>query len=126
MIGDDPSFDPRMWAFDEGDFRLQTESAIYPVDPSHVPVNNILELENYHDLYDVYITPPFGWDLIFTGHAPESGGWEAMRRGWLRMGKSNALDGYLIFQVPEKTYEKDMLLLGSFSTFGGAYWRFSR
>lgn len=126
MLGDNVSYDPSMWAFDEGDFRLQINQGIWPVDPNHIPVNNIRELENYHDYYDTHTAPPFGYDLVFTGHSPKSGGWEAMRRGWLRMGKGNSLDGYLIFQVPKETYEKDMMLLGAFSTFGDAYWRFSR
>ena len=45
--------------------------------------------------------------------------------GWLRMGKGNCIDGYLLFEVPKKAFDEDVMLLGSFSTFGTAYWKFA-
>lgn len=125
MLGDNATFDPSMWAFDETAFRLQINGNLYYPYQGHNPVNNIKEFEGYHDYYDVYIAPPFGYDLVFTSHSPQSGGWEAMQRGWLRLGQGNALDGYILFEVPATTYEKDMILTGAFSTFGDAYWHFS-
>jgi hypothetical protein len=126
MMGDNQSFDPSMWVFDDSAFRLQIGNRMYIPDYSHNPVNNIKEFDQYDDFYDTYIAPPFGYDLIFTSHAPESGGWEAMPRGWLRLGQGNAVDGYILFQVPEDTFDRDVMLLGSFSTFGDAYWRLGR
>ena len=91
-----------------------------------LPQYTIQELDNYHDYYDTVIAPPFGYVRRYSGHDPETGGWIAEKPGILRMGKGNALDGYLIYEVPDTTMESDFLLTGNFATFGSAYWRFAR
>jgi hypothetical protein len=125
MLGNDSSWDPSFWAFDETAFRVQVGNQMIAPDESHNPVNHILEFDNFHDYYDAVIAPPFSWNIRYTGHDPATGGYAATRQGWLRWGKGNAIDGYIIFEVPKGTYEKDVILLGAFSTFGNAYWRFS-
>ena len=126
IFGTNGTFDPSMWIFDENAFRLQVKGTmqenIWPVVPEYV----IGELQNEHDYYNTVISAPFGYDRIYTAHNPETGGWVAQKRGWLRMGQGNSIDGYLIYEVPEKTMPGDLLLLGNFATFGTAYWRFSR
>ena len=125
MLGPNSSFDPSMWVFDESAFRLQIGDKVYYPDETHNPVNHILEFDNYHDYYDTVIASPFSWNIRFTGHDPATGGYAATRQGWLRWGPGNAVDGYILFEIPADTYEKDVILLGAFSTFGNAYWRFA-
>lgn len=124
MIGENSTYDPSMWIFDQDAFRLQVKDTIYAVDPGINPVNPIKELENSHDYYDTTISAPFGYLRRYTGFNPETGGWVAERLGWLRLGKSNAVDGYMIFQIPKGSMPKDIALIGSFSRFGSAYWKF--
>jgi len=115
-----------MWIFDETSFRLQVKGKLYENDQSHNPVNVIRELDTKYDYYDTVITRPFGWDIRYSGKNPETAGYVAERRGWLRWGEGNAVDGYIMYEIPETTMEEDILLTGSFSRFGTAYWRFSR
>lgn len=42
---------------------------------------------------------------------------------YLRGGKSNAVDGYLIYEIPKNTNLENVLVLGQFYTFGAAQWR---
>ena len=124
MFGENTTFDPSMWIFDEKSFALQYKSQIvnniYPVFPEYV----IREFENSWDYYNTVIAGPFGLDRYYTGHNPDRGGYVAVQKGYLRMGKGNSVDGYLIYEVPKDTMPEDMALLGNFATFGSAYWKF--
>jgi hypothetical protein len=126
MLGVNSTYDPSMWIFDERAFRLQVKDNLYEVDASHNPVNRIKEFDTKYDYYNTVTAGPFGWDLRYTGNSPETAGYTAERRGWIRMGKGNAIDGYLLFEVPKSTMDEDVALIGSFSSFGSAYWRFTR
>ena len=75
-------------------------------------------------MYNLVIAPPCGYDYIRTGNNPETAGYVAQPSGWLKPGKSNAMDGYIMFEVPSDAQESDLLLIGNFAGFGNAYWRF--
>jgi hypothetical protein len=126
MIGDNTTFDPSMWAFDEDAFRLQNKDQLIRVETTHNETSRIREFDNYYDYYNTVTAGPFGYNTIFTGANPETAGYVADRVSYLRMGKSNSIDGYLMFEIPKDTKPEDLLLLASFSTFGTAYWRFTR
>lgn len=126
MFGNDSTYDPSMWVFDETSFRLQVKDRLIESDQNHNPVNRIREFDRMHDLYDAATAPPFAWDIRYSGNSPETAGMVATRHGWLRMGEGNSVDGYILFEVPEGTMEEDILLTGSFSRFGTAYWRFTK
>ena len=125
MLGNNSSYDPSMWAFDETAFRLQIRDKVYYPDETHNPVNHILEFDNYPEFDKAEIAGPFAWNILYTGHDPATGGYAAFRPGYMRWGPGNAIDGYILFEIPANTYEKDVMLLGAFSTFGDAYWRFT-
>jgi hypothetical protein len=78
-----------------------------------------------YDYTDTVIAGPFSYLIRYTGFNPETAGYVSERIGWLRMGKGNAVDGYVLFEVPKETMEEDLLLTGSFSRFGTAYWKFT-
>jgi hypothetical protein len=126
MIGTSPKDDPSFWSFDERAFALQVGNEIMPsqMNTTYNPVLRIKELDEKTDYYDTITAPPFGYYVKYTGHAPQSGGFEAQKLGWLRMGKGNAIDGYIIYEVPRETQIRDVQLLGEFGTFGNVIWRF--
>ena len=128
MFGDNSTNDPRMWAFDQDAFRLQVKDRLIKSEnnESYDPVNRIKEFDYKYDYYNTITAPPFGYYIYYSGKNPETAGMVAIRTGWLRMGKGNAIDGYVIYEVPKNTMESDILLAGSFSRFGSAYWRFTR
>jgi hypothetical protein len=72
-----------------------------------------------YDYSDTVTAGPFGWLIRHTRE-----GYVADQIGWLRMGESNAVDGYLLWEIPKKTMEEDLTLIGTFATFGQASWRF--
>ncbi len=82
-------------------------------------------INNYYDYYNTMTAGPFGYLIRYARDSPDTGGYVAEEVGWLRWGKGNAVDGYIIYEIPEDTREEDILLHGAFSTFGSAYWRFN-
>lgn len=114
-----------MWIFDENSFRVQIGDQLYEPDQVHNPVCRIREFDTKWDYYNTVRADHFGWQLIRSLTHPEFGGYYAQKIGWIRAGPGNAADGYILFEVPEGTMEEDILLLGSFSQFGSAYWRFT-
>jgi len=125
VMGENGTYDPSMWIFDDAAFRLQVKGTMQANIMPVIPEYQIGELQNEYDYYQTVIAAPFGYDRRYSGHNPETGGWIAEERGWLRMGKGNAIDGYMIYEIPETTMPEDLLLLGNFATFGSAYWRFA-
>ena len=125
MFGTNATNDPRMWGFDKTAFRLQYKNQLIPSDTVHLPVNRILEFDELMDYYHVVTAPPFGYRVFYSGFNPETAGMVAEPIGYLRMGKGNSIDGYLLFEIPKEAFSEDVMLLGSFSTFGTAYWRFA-
>jgi len=113
-----------MWIFEENSFRIQIGDQLYEPDTVHNPVCRIREFDTKYDHYNIVTAGPFAWQLIRSRTNPESGGYYAQRYGWMRAGPGNSIDGYILFEVPERTMEKDILLIGSFADMGSSYWRF--
>jgi hypothetical protein len=125
MIGNTTEFDPSMWIFDQDSFYLQVYDQIIPYNPEvHNPVLRILEFDRMYDYYDTVTAGPFGYRVQYQRSESDSAGYMAIPQGWLRMGEGNAADGYLIYEIPERTMEEDLQLIGTFATFGQASWRF--
>lgn len=131
MIGNTSEYDPSFWFFSWDHFYLQIHDypswgayTIISADTTHNPSNRIREFDRSYDFYNTVIAGPFGYLIRYTGHNPETGGYAAEEIGWLRMGEGNAIDGYILYEVPEKTQPGDLALLGQFETFGSPYWRF--
>jgi hypothetical protein len=119
-ITDDASF----WAFDDKAFALQVKDQLAHQDTGHNPVNRIKEFDDYTDYYNVITAPPHGYYVKYTGTDPKTGGFAAERIGFIRMGKGNAIDGYILYLVPKDTMVRDLTFLGEFGNFGSAQWRF--
>ncbi len=124
LFGDNIDDSATIWAFDNTSFELQYRNRFVPRDTQYIAVNRIKEFDNQHDYYDIANTPPFGWTWVYTGQSPSTAGWEAQKIGYLHMGQGNAIDGYIIFLVPQIATDNDLLLVGNFAAFGQAYWRF--
>lgn len=103
-------------------FAVQIAGKIYhPVDDT-VYVKGVLirELENVHTLNDEEIVQSFGYRNI---QDVRTGIWSVTTPLWLRMGKSNAMDGYLIFMIPDLDYDaSDIIVTSAWDTFGSPCW----
>jgi len=127
MIGVNITNDPSFWAFDDHAFAIQVKDKIYKsqINETYNPVVTIKELNQYTDYYQTVTAPPFGYYIRYTGHNPETGGFAAEKIGVLRMGKGNAHDGFILYEIPKDSQPKDIMFVGEFGTFGSAQWRFS-
>lgn len=123
LFGKNQSDDSRFWGFDEKAFRVQINNRLYEPDTTHNPVNRIFEFDELRDYYEIATAPPFSYLIRYTGTNPETGGFAAERLGVIRMGQDNGFDGYILFEVPEGTMERDVTILGAFADFGSAAWR---
>jgi len=123
LFGTNQSDDSRFWGFDESAFRVQIGNTLYSADRTHNPVNRIRQFDDLTDYYNVVTAPPFSYQILYTGSSPKTGGFIAERLGFIRMGRDNGFDGYILFEVPRGTMDRDVTVLGSFSSFGSASWK---
>jgi hypothetical protein len=121
MDGDDPSMDPRMWGMEADHFTVQANGQIYkPLVNLVDPREPIRELENVWDIDHVHGIKPYGYDDLSYNRNNEQIRSESH---WLRMGRSNKWDGWILYEVPETTRAEDVFVLGRFESLGGdAYW----
>lgn len=111
--------DTRMYSMNADHFYIQyNDTLIYPYD--ELPEYRIAELDNLWDYAHVASPRPYGYKII---QQAGTGVITAEYQDWIRGGRSNAMDGYVIFQVPVGAKEQDIKVLGRFENLGGyAYW----
>jgi len=126
MIGTNQTDDPSFWSFDSNAFALQVGTTIYThqINGTYNPVVRIKEFDGYTDYYGAITAPPFGYYVKYTGTNPDTGGFRAEKLGWLRMGQGNAIDGFILYEIPKESQTRDIQLTGEFGTFGSAQWTF--
>jgi hypothetical protein len=114
--------DPRMWGMDASHYALQIGSQVYsPLTGEVDPKEPIKELENVWDIDHVHGIGPYGYSDLSISTA--NGNSRIYPDYYLRMGRSNKWDGWLLFEIPAKTRPEDIAVLGNFDHLGGnAYW----
>lgn len=118
MEGENQNGDPRIWGFDQTHFAAQYGQTMASKDTNRnfcVPIKEMQDIYTFND--DLRVND-YGKDRVYDS----SNGWTCQDPGWLRMGKSNEWDGYIIFIVPERTIESEIKILGGFNNFGSAWW----
>lgn len=125
MAGNDPSQDPRYYIGDPWKrFYVQWDNTTASPDTDYVKSVQIQELEDVFNLNDDNRVQPFGyrWEYTQVAGNISDGGWKAITPEWLRMGRSNAWDGYVLFQVPKNLTAQDIRILSQWDTFGSPWW----
>lgn len=120
IMGDDP----RMWCPDERHYGLQANDILYmPIEfEKQLRIKELEETYNYNDDSRVGYYATFKYTSSNLEHAKTAG--ETYNNlTYLRGGKSNAIDGYLVYEVPINTKDEDLILSGNFYTFGDAAWK---
>lgn len=120
MVGTDQSWDPRMWGMEQDHFTIQNASGTdtYGPDPDFYPCTQVRELEHVWDSQHVAAIQSYGYFVYNDYNSPKS----CESLGYLRMGASNAWDGFIVYQVPDTWGPEDVYILGRFDGFGSAYW----
>ena len=118
--------DTRMWIPDESHYGLQIKDKIYyPIEMEGLKQLRIQELEetdNYNDDSKIQYYSTFRQHEY--GH-PETAGETYEQYTYLKGGKSNAIDGYMIFEVPKEAQLEDMIVNVNYYSFGSSQWRLS-
>lgn len=122
MVMETQEDDPRMWGIQPEDIYLQyKDNMLIERDTSHrecivikemmyrYTLNDDARVSDYGRLFQP-TTTIYDWDE------------ECQVLGYLKGGRSNAWDGYLIYQVPESATEGDLRALVAMGSFGSPYW----
>ena len=120
IIGDDTRF----WIPSENSFAIQINDLVYNPSP-FVKQLRIKELEETFNMNDNGRIEYFNTYRMYSSasNAGISAGETTNNIDVLKGGKSNAIDGYLVFEIPKEAQEKDISVLGNFYTFGSSEWR---
>lgn len=113
--------DSRMWLPDEKHYALQVNSRLYyPIE--FQKQLRIKELEETFNLNDDSRVSYYGTLRTYKKGHIETAGETTENLTYLYGGKSNAVDGYLVYEIPENTTDEELILTASFNAFGNSAW----
>lgn len=116
--------DTRMWSFNRSAFAVFDGMNTFR--PIEYPYQlRFKELENTKTFDKSTLVQAFKSLREYSSGAElrESAGEYNDEIYYLRGGKSNAIDGYLLFEIPKNDNPEQLLVLGQFYVFGSAQWR---
>jgi len=121
MDGSGASEDTRIWGMGANHFCVRIGDKTYqPITNEIDLTQDIKEFKDTYDLGSVARTLPYGYFVLNQG-----GKETAIVQGWLHMGRSNAWDGWILYEVPKDTDPDTIIVLGGFDRLGGdAKWTF--
>jgi hypothetical protein len=125
LMDDISGDDTRMWLPDEKHYGIQIGQTIYqPLDfMKQLRIQELEDTYNLNDDHRIGYYNSYNYYSSNLNNAPTAG--ETYTNiTWLRGGKSNAVDGYLVYEVPKEIELKDMILTANFYEFGNAAWKF--
>lgn len=114
--------DARMWLPDEKHFALQVNNKLnYPIAdfPKHL---RIKELEETFDKNDVNRVSYYGTERTYEKGNPKTAGETTINFTYLKGGISNAIDGYLVYEIPKDIPDEELKITASFNSFGNSAW----
>lgn len=121
-MDDEIGNDPRMWLPNENRFVLQANNRIfYPVQNFTKQVR-IKEFEETYTLNDDSRIGYYGGIKQYQKGHRETAGEIFEEATYLKGGKSNAVDGYIIYEVPKDISDNEFIVNGAFNKFGNAAW----
>jgi hypothetical protein len=114
--------DTRIWLPPRNSYAVQINGILYP--PVNYPLDlRIKELEETSDYNDVIKVKAYGQYVYTALSGGNAGKQESINVTYLRGGKSNAEDGYIIYEIPKHISIDNILIQGQFFSFGNAQWR---
>jgi len=123
--GDGAGDDVRQYGMGCDHFSVQIDGRIYQTEWIEYPERRITEFDNLYT-YDHVTTPgPYGFKIV---QEKGSGVIRAEQLEWLMGGRSNAWDGYCLYQVPRNDAEGNPVnatntkIIGNFGNLGGQCW----
>ncbi len=117
--------DTRMWLPKDNLMNVLIGNKIYsPLDyPKQI---RFKELENTYNMNDDSIIQAYGQFKTYEKGNPKTAGEISEEHYYLRGGKSNAEDGYIMFEIPKDTKAEDIIFRANFYDFGYSAWRLKK
>lgn len=118
--------DVRQYAPNCDNFAVQVGDRVYQADYLEYPERRITEFDDIWDFAHVTYPGPLGYRIV---QEAGSGVIMAEMQEWLLGGRSNAHDGYCLFQIPRKDDDgnpvnaTNVKALGNFGSFGQVWWQ---
>lgn len=113
----DTDADP--YGFDRKNWVVQYKEHVYYYDWEYDPTKWIYELQHDMNYNGESAVGPYGYRIV---QEPGTGIITAEQLGWIYKGRSNAWDGYIIFEIPVEAEEKDLKVGANFANIGGYAW----
>lgn len=121
VIGDDA----RMWIPSEKQYVLQSQSKLYyPITdfPKQLRIKELEDVSNSNDDYKIgYYASQRSY--ANTEDNRKTAGEYAIEYTWLKGGKSNKIDGYIIFEVDKEDKIEDMQVNVNYFALGDSSWK---
>jgi len=111
--------DVRQHLFSRNSFTVGINGTTYYPTDIYNPNYQIKELDDTWDYAHKETVKPYGYNVY---QDLRDGQIYATEQQWLMGGRSNAEDGYVIFEIPKNTDPKDIQVMGSFANLGGNAW----
>ena len=108
--------DVRQWVFPQDAFTVQVKDKLYYATEYFDPTRRIKEMENVWAYDRATQIGPYGYKIV---QEKGTGIYSAELLETLYAGRSNAVDGYIIFVVPSDANENNTKIHGSFANLGG-------
>lgn len=119
IIGDDT----RLPLFNKTSFIVEINNKLY-YSKDYPEQIRFKELEYTYNLNDDSIIQAFGQKVIYSKSSEyrSTAGEYSLKDYYLKGGISNAIDGYLIFEIPKNTNPEDIIISAKFYNFGSSSW----
>lgn len=111
--------DVRSYIFGKNNFAIQVKDKLYYPEDDIDPTQRITEFDDMWDYAHVQTPKQFGYKII---QDLDTGIYRAESKEILYGGRSNAEDGYLIFQIPADANISEIKVAASFANLGGYQW----
>jgi hypothetical protein len=116
--------DTRMYLPQQSNYGLLVDSEMFYPILFDYETNQIRQMDETWNLQHVERIKPYGYEFIYQADEITRINKPVMaRKDWLKGGKSNAEDGYIVFEIPEKFNPRMIRLHGNFFSFGSASWK---
>lgn len=111
--------DARQHIIEPHNWYVQINTTLYRPEETIDPTLRITELDNLWNFAHVETPQPYPYKIV---QEAGTGIRTAIKADVIYSGRSNAVDGYLIYEVPADTDIKDVKVVGNFANLGGNAW----
>ena len=116
--------DSRLWITTEKQMNLQIKDVLYS-SIEYPKQIRIKELENTFNLNEDIGISAYNSKTVYSSSSEyrNTAGEYSQTYDVLKGGKSNAIDGYIIFEIPKDSNLEDILFAVNYNSFGDSFWR---